>query len=179
MTDIKRRPIGTTGIELPPIVFGISCLGNLYKIIPHETKLNIVRQALEHVDAPVVFDGAGKYGAGLALETLGQCLRESRATAENVIISNKLGWYRIPLKGDEPTFEPGAWMGLEHDAEQRISAEGILDCQRQGEALLGEPYSARLLSVHDPDEYLAAADSPPTGNGAGPTSSGPTNRSPS
>ena len=51
-------------------------------------------------------------------------------------------------------------MGLEHDAEQRISYDGILECWDEGCRLLGEAYKPRLASVHDPDEYLAAASSP-------------------
>ena len=54
-------------------------------------------------------------------------------------------------------FEPGVWMGLEHDAVQRISYDGILECWDEGCRLLGDAYKPRLASVHDPDEYLAAA----------------------
>jgi len=39
-----------------------------------DTKLEIVKEAIENVPSPVVFDSAGKYGAGLALEKLGECL---------------------------------------------------------------------------------------------------------
>jgi D-threo-aldose 1-dehydrogenase len=48
------------------------------------------------------------------------------------------------------------WVGLEHDAVQDISYHGILRCWEEGNRFLGD-YDARLLSVHDPDEYLAAA----------------------
>jgi len=59
-------------------------------------------------DSIAVFDSAGKYGAGLALEVLGQCLEELNVPPEKVVISNKLAWKRIPLpEGAEPTFEPG------------------------------------------------------------------------
>ena len=77
-----------------------------------------------------------------------------------VIISNKLGWKRVPLITPEPTFEPGAWAELEYDAVQCISRDGILECWEQGCELLGDGYQPQLLSVHDPDEYLAAAISP-------------------
>ncbi len=75
----------------------------------------------------------------------------------DVLISNKLGWLRVPLRGPEPTFEPGAWKDLGHDAEQRIDADGIIECWKQGNGLLGPGFAAGLVSVHDPDEYLAAA----------------------
>ncbi len=49
------------------------------------------------------------------------------------------------------------WCELRHDAVQDISYEGILRCWEEGERLLGAPYRSALVSVHDPDEYLAGA----------------------
>jgi len=152
--------LGRTGLGVPRIIFGTSCLGNLYQAIPYETKLAIVREYFRHLPPPVVLDSAGKYGAGLALEVIGKALHEIGVSPADVVISNKLAWARVPLVGAEPTFEPGAWKGLEHDAEQRISYEGIRECWQQGCELLGEPYRPSLASVHDPDEYLAQASSP-------------------
>ena len=144
-------------LALPRVIFGTSCLGNLYAALPDETKDAIVEQSVRRATPPpVAFDSAGKYGAGLALQVLGRNLRRLGVAPADVLISNKLAWYRVPLRGPEPTFEPGVWAGLEHDAEQRISAEGIAACWRQGNELLGAPYRSQLASVHDPDEYLAA-----------------------
>jgi D-threo-aldose 1-dehydrogenase len=143
-------------LQLPKVVFGTSGLGNLFTALPFETKLEIVREIFAHSTDPVVFDSAGKYGAGLALESLGECLKALNIPQEKVIISNKLGWKRISLTTEEPTFEPGVWKDLEFDAEQRISYEGIIECFEQGNELLGG-YKPQLVSVHDPDEYLARA----------------------
>jgi len=104
-----------------------------------------------------MIDSAGKYGAGLALEVIGQGLETLGIDSSQISISNKLGWYRVSLTTAEPTFEPGAWANLEYDAEQRISYAGILECWEQGCELLGNKYKPELVSVHDPDEYLAAA----------------------
>lgn len=156
---MELNEIGKTGVKIPPIIFGTSALGNLYTALDDETKLEIVRQSIEYVPSPVVFDSAGKYGAGLALEKLGECLEKLNVAPENVIISNKLGWKRTPLLTNEPTFEQGVWMDLKHDAAQDISYEGILHCYEQGNQLLGGKYSPQLASVHDPDEYLAGASS--------------------
>ena len=154
-----QRPLGKTGLRVPPVIFGTSCLGNLYEALAPETKLQIVSEINAHSPAPFVLDSAGKYGAGLALEVIGQALRELRIPASDVIISNKLGWYRVPLKGNEPTFERGVWAGIDHDADSRISYDGILQCHEQGSRLIGEGYAPELVSVHDPDEFLAAAKS--------------------
>ena len=64
-----------------------------------------------------LFDSAGKYGAGMALEELEKCLSELNIDPSDVIISNKLAWRRIPLTTPEPTFE-SCWVDLEHDAVQ-------------------------------------------------------------
>ena len=150
---------GRTQLNVPRIVFGATSLGNLFREVADEEKSAIVEAWLQHGSSPVVIDSAGKYGAGLSLEVIGRELARLSVSQEDVIISNKLGWRRVPLKGDEPTFEPGAWFGLKHDAVQDISAEGILRCWREGNELLGD-YSASLVSVHDPDEYLDAATDP-------------------
>ncbi len=157
---MKLNALGKTGIKVPPIVFGTSCLGNLYEIVSDETKLKIVAEIFRHCPAPVVLDSAGKYGAGLALEVIGDCVRKLQIAPTNVIISNKLGWYRVPLRGAEPTFERGVWAGIKNDAEARISYEGILQCHEQGCELLGKNYAPQLASVHDPDEFLATAKNP-------------------
>ena len=150
--------IGTRQLDVPRVVFGTATLGNLFVDLPEQVKLEISRQWFETGET-VVVDTAGKYGAGLALEVIGNNLRALNADPEKVIISNKLGWKRVPLTTDEPTFEPGAWIGLKNDAVQCISYDGILECWKQGDELLGDGYSSQFLSVHDPDEYLAAATS--------------------
>ena len=94
---MEHRPIGKTGINLPPIIFGTSALGNLYSALSNETKTDIVKECLSYVPKPVVFDSAGKYGAGLALEKLGEILENLQVAPGDIIISNKLGWLRAPL----------------------------------------------------------------------------------
>jgi D-threo-aldose 1-dehydrogenase len=155
----EKKQLGKTGIAIPPVIFGTSCLGNLYKALSDDMKLDIIRQWFECVDTPVVIDTAGKYGAGLALEVIGDGLRKLGIQPGQIIISNKLGWFRTELKTPEPLFEPGVWKDLRHDAVQKINYKGILECWEQGCKLLGGHYKTNIVSVHDPDEYLAQADS--------------------
>ena len=61
-------------LNLPPVIFGTSGLGNLFVALEEEEKLNIIKECVGLSNGKVVFDSAGKYGAGLALETLGKCL---------------------------------------------------------------------------------------------------------
>jgi D-threo-aldose 1-dehydrogenase len=144
------------GISLPEVIFGTSGLGNLYVELDDAVKEAIVKESVRCSRKPAVFDSAGKYGAGLALEALGKFLKASNIAPEDVLISNKLGWLRTELTTDEPTFEPGVWKGLKYDAVQSISYDGILACYHQGNELLNG-YATSLVSVHDPDEYLLAA----------------------
>ena len=157
---MNHQALGKTAVQVPPIIFGTSCLGNLYAALSDETKLATIRELFRCVPAPVVIDSAGKYGAGLSLEVIGRCLRELHIPPTAVTISNKLGWYRVPLRGPVPTFEPGVWADLHHDAESRINYDGVIQCYEQGRDLLGAEYAPALASVHDPDEYLAAARDP-------------------
>ncbi|HTI12609.1 MAG TPA: aldo/keto reductase [Puia sp.] len=143
-------------IKLPPVIFGTSGLGNLFVALDEEAKMKIMEACIRLSGGQVVFDSAGKYGAGLALEVLGRTLRRLKVAPEDVIISNKLGWVRSPLQGKEPTFEPGVWKDLQYDAVQKIGYDGILECFEQGNELLGG-YTPKMVSVHDPDEYLAGA----------------------
>ncbi|MGE4587389.1 MAG: aldo/keto reductase [Mangrovibacterium sp.] len=142
----------------PPVIYGTSYLGNLYREMPETDKLALMREWFRVEQGQVMIDSAGKYGAGLALEVIGKGLERLGIDPEQITISNKLGWYRVPLSGIEPTFEPGAWANLNYDAVQRISYRGILECWEQGCELLGAKYRPALVSVHDPDEYLAAAE---------------------
>ncbi len=156
---MRKNILGKTGIEIPTIIYGTSYLGNLYRELSMDEKLTLMREWFKVTDGKVMIDSAGKYGAGLALEVIGQGLETLGIDPSQISISNKLGWYRVSLTTAEPTFEPGAWANLEYDAEQRISYAGILECWEQGCELLGDKYKPELVSVHDPDEYLAAATS--------------------
>lgn len=151
-----EKDLKTSKLKLPPVIFGTSSLGDLFEVLHEESKYSIVSECVRSSKANLVFDSAGKYGAGLALEVLGKCLNRLNISPESVMISNKLGWLRTELTTEEPTFEPGVWKDLKHDAVQKISYDGIMECFEQGNELLGG-YSPQMVSVHDPDEYLASA----------------------
>jgi D-threo-aldose 1-dehydrogenase len=156
----ERRPLGRSGLRIPPVIFGTSALGNLYSAPDDAVKLSIISECFRHVAGQVVFDCAGKYGAGLALEVLGRSLGQLNVDPGDVIISNKLGWIRTPLSHPEPTFEKGVWVDIRHDAVQSISYEGIMECWYQGNELLGGNYRPQLVSVHDPDEFIRGVAEP-------------------
>ena len=123
----------TTIAVLPKVIYGTAFLGNLFHEPSKEVKLEVVREVF--ASGVTMFDSAGTYGAGLALEELGRCLQELDIPPDSVVISNKLAWNRAPLTTTEPTFEVGAWANLEYDAVQDISYQGMMDCYEQGNEL--------------------------------------------
>lgn len=154
----SKKQLGRTGLQVPLVIYGTSYLGNLYTALPYEEKLALMSKWFECTEKPVVIDSAGKYGAGLALEVIGKGLTDLGVDPGDIVISNKLGWYRIPLTTDEPTFEPGAWADLQHDCIQTFGYDEITRCFEQGNELLGGIYTSEVVSIHDPDEYLLSAE---------------------
>src|SRR5690349_4848205 len=130
--DESAKKLQAVNSGLPPVIFGTSSLGNLFLALDEESKCAIIRECLRLSNGTIVFDSAGKYGAGLALEVLGRCLRKLGVSQDRVIISNKLAWVRTELKTAEPTFEQGVWKEIKHDAVQKISYDGIMECFEQG-----------------------------------------------
>lgn len=118
-------PSRHTSTHLPKIVLGTSCLGNLYRDIGYDAKRDIIVEVILqnklHNINNLIFDSAGKYGCGLALETLGSILKELHVQPSEVRISNKLGWRRVPFDKHIPNscshLEPGVWVGMEYDGE--------------------------------------------------------------
>ncbi|MCK5067148.1 MAG: aldo/keto reductase [Bacteroidales bacterium] len=155
-----KKALGKTGLTVPQVIYGTSYLGNLYTALSFEDKLALIKMWFECTEKPVVIDTAGKYGAGLALEIIGKGLAELGIRPDEVVISNKLGWYCVPLSTDEPTFEPGAWADLENDCIQTFGYDEILRCFAQGNELLGGTFRSEVVSIHDPDEYLLSALDP-------------------
>ena len=63
-TSKSHRPLGNTGLAVPPVIFGTSCLGNLYEVVADETKLAIVAEIIRQSPTPAVFDSGESAAAG-------------------------------------------------------------------------------------------------------------------
>src|SRR5690606_14512300 len=100
---MRISDMNPTFLNLPKVIFGTSSLGNLYIAPDDKVKREIVSECVKQSPGQIVLDSAGKYGAGLALESLGKYLNDLSIAPEKVIISNKLGWFRTELKTPEPT----------------------------------------------------------------------------
>ena len=82
---MEYKPLGRTDISVPPIIFGTSCLGNLYETLSDATKYQIMQEWFNHQHPPVILDSAGKYGAGLALEVIGSGLKAMNICSDDVV----------------------------------------------------------------------------------------------
>ena len=71
-TIMTHQQFGNTNLSMPRVVFGATCLGNLFVAMSDEQKRELVREWFAHIPKPVAIDTAGKYGAGLSLEVLGR-----------------------------------------------------------------------------------------------------------
>ncbi len=117
----QRWPLGTLGIEVPPIVFGTSALANLPYVIPEQRKLAVCGEWFQNVEPPVFIDVAYRHGDGLALESLGRMLRRVGIPGEEVVVHLTVDSNRIADRWEK--------------------------CCR----LLGSEYRPKLVSVCDAD----------------------------
>ena len=70
----EKKALGKSGLLVPPVIYGTSYLGNLYRELSPEEKRALMKRWFDCTEMPVVIDTAGKYGAGLALEVIGKGL---------------------------------------------------------------------------------------------------------
>lgn len=125
MTNSRKvhRPLGTTGIVVPPICFGSAALGNVGRVIPEQSKLEICGEWFRGASPPVWIDADYRHGEGMALEVLGRMLGRLDVASEEVVITVRLG----------------------EDANGIDAAA----CWERSCRLLGDAYRPKLVSVSD------------------------------
>ena len=82
----QHRPLGGTGWQVPPIVFGTAALGNVGRVITEQAKVAIIGEWFRQVAPPVFIEAAYEHGDGMALEVLGRVLRRLEVTSKEVVI---------------------------------------------------------------------------------------------
>jgi D-threo-aldose 1-dehydrogenase len=82
----QRKPLGQSGLHVPPIVFGTAALANRPHVIPEPRKLEICGAWFESVLPPVFVDVSYSNGEGIALEVLGRMLRRLDVASEEVVV---------------------------------------------------------------------------------------------
>ena len=91
MTELPRRPLGATGLQVPPIGIGAAEIGDMSETfaysVPEGRALATVRAALA---GPITFlDTAASYGDGESERRIGLVLREQHGLPPNYVLSTK------------------------------------------------------------------------------------------
>jgi len=92
VTLLARRPLGTTGLRVPPLCVGTAELGDMVGTygfaVPEEQALATVRRVL---DGPIPFlDTSNGYGPGTSERRIGVVLREMGGLPDGHVLSTKV-----------------------------------------------------------------------------------------
>ena len=89
---MDKRAIGTTGLSVTPLCFGMSGLGNMPDTYGYEVDDARARETLRAIfDGPVNFiDTSNNYGFGRSEERIGAAIRERGGLPEGFVLSTKL-----------------------------------------------------------------------------------------
>lgn len=89
---MKTRAIGNTGVEVTPIMFGASSLGNMPDTYGYEVNEERAHRTVEAIfDGPVnCLDTSNNYGFGRSEARVGAVIRERGGLPDGFVISTKL-----------------------------------------------------------------------------------------
>lgn len=149
---MKRRRLGSTGLEVTELGYGGAPIGNLYSAISDEQALASVRAAWE--GGIRYFDTAPHYGIGVSERRLGKALQEF--PREEFVISTKVG--RLLRPNPKPTGTDQEGFATPDDVIRVFdySAEGVRRSLDESRDRLGLD-TIDIALVHDPDEHLDQA----------------------
>ncbi len=86
MDSHYSRPLGWTGLHVPPILFGTAALGNVRRVITDQAKLAIVGEWFRQVQPPVFVQATYAHGAGAALEVLARALQRLEIAGDEILL---------------------------------------------------------------------------------------------
>lgn len=89
MTALKKKPIGTTSVEVSLLGFGGASIGNLFRVVSDDDSKATIDEALSHNIS--YFDTAPRYGQGLSERRFGEFL------PKDCVISTKVGRVLEPI----------------------------------------------------------------------------------
>jgi D-threo-aldose 1-dehydrogenase len=149
MTNLERRRLGATDVEVTTLGFGGANLGNLYRAVADEQAGAVVNTAWDN--GIRYFDTAPHYGLGLSERRLGAALGD-RPRAEYVL-STKVG--RLLVSNENAT---GSDMAHQFDVaddlrrELDYSGPGVRRSLEESLERLGVDH-VDVAYVHDPDDF--------------------------
>src|SRR4051812_1184322 len=103
----RRKLLGRTGVQVPPIVFCSAALGNVNRVITERAKVAICGEWFQQVMPPVVCHVSYRFGDGIALEVLGRTLRRFEIPGQEIVID-------LAIDGDasavKESWERSCWL---------------------------------------------------------------------
>jgi D-threo-aldose 1-dehydrogenase len=148
MKQIKKRPLGNTGISVSEIGFGAASIGNLYSETTDEQAQEVMEKCWEL--GIRFYDTAPEYGHGLSERRMGNALRKH--AHDNYVLSTKVGdllYAQHDKLPDENKFVNKLEFHLRHD----YSYDGIMRCFEDSLQRLGL-HTLDVLLVHDLDPII-------------------------
>jgi D-threo-aldose 1-dehydrogenase len=147
-SDIPRRPLGRTGIDLPELGLGCAGLGELFVRVP-EAEADAVLAAATQAGIRY-FDTAPWYGRGKSEHRVGRCLWDR--PRDQVILSTKVG--RVLRRRRDPTVPVrDQWLnGLPFEPVFDYTYDGIMRSFEDSLTRLGID-TVDLLVIHDLDAW--------------------------
>ncbi|AYG03631.1 aldo/keto reductase [Gryllotalpicola protaetiae] len=92
MTVLEKRPLGRTGLTVPPLCVGTSALGSLPRLYGYDVETDQALVTLRAVfDGPIPFvDTSNSYGNGESERRIGAVLRELGGLPDDFLLSTKV-----------------------------------------------------------------------------------------
>jgi D-threo-aldose 1-dehydrogenase len=138
---MKKRTLGSTGLELTELSYGASAIGNLYRAVSPQAAYDVLEASWQ--SGIRYFDTAPFYGHGLSERRLGDFLRDKA----DYVLSTKVGRILTPAKeGQIPDY--GFVDPLPFDFYYDYTYEGIMRSYECSLARLGLN-RIDILYVHD------------------------------
>ncbi|MGH6924364.1 MAG: aldo/keto reductase [Propylenella sp.] len=145
MTEVDRRPLGGTGLEVSVLGLGGAPLGDLYERIPEERAIETIETAYD--EGLRLFDTSPFYGFGLSEHRFGQVLR--RKPRGDFVLSTKIG--RILKRPGTGSAERGVFVGgLNFDPVFDYSYDGCMRSIEDSYQRLGLS-QIDIALIHDAD----------------------------
>lgn len=145
---LKKRLLGSSGLEVTRIGLGCAPIGGLFGDIPNEQAHAVVQRALSN--GFNLFDTAPLYGSGKSEVRLGQAL--AKTPRNSYVLATKVG--RIL----EPSDDPGRGEGVFANPNPfksvfDFSYDGIMRSFEESLSRLGLD-RVDILHIHDPDDHF-------------------------
>jgi D-threo-aldose 1-dehydrogenase len=149
--NVRRIPLGSTGVRVSEMIFGGAPIGGLYAPVSDDQAAAVLEAAW--AAGIRAFDTAPHYGAGLSEQRLGRFL--GGRPRDEFVLSTKVGRRLVPETGDVEGID--GFYGTPKLARVRdYSRDGALATL---EASLRRLDTDRIdiALIHDPDDYAAEA----------------------